>query len=127
MRYLTGHEIIRLHERLIAQSGGTLGVRDLGAIESAAAQPRAAFGGKDLYPKPSDKAACLGYSLIANHPFIDGNKRVGHAALCVFLLMNGHTIDASVDEQEQVILGIAAGQIDREAFAAWVAEYLKAV
>lgn len=78
MRHLTLTEVLALYRAVIAQSGGTEGIHDMGALESALAQPRMTFGGEDLYPSLVDKAA-LGFSLICNHPFVDGNKRVGHA------------------------------------------------
>jgi len=120
MRYLAIAEILDLHERLLADSGGASGVRDLGALESAVGQPHATFGGQDLYPDLVAKAAALCYSLVMNHPFIDGNKRIGHAAMETFLLLNGHEIDCDVDEQERVILQLAAGDLARNAFAEWV-------
>jgi death-on-curing protein len=70
------------------------------------------------------KAAALGFSLIRNHPFIDGNKRVGHAAVELFLLLNGHEIEASVDEQEAAILGVASGDMDREEFLNWLEHHV---
>ena len=73
----------------MSQSGRSAGLRDLAALESALAQPRMAFGDTDLYTSLEEKAAALGYSLISNHPFVDGNKRIGHAALETFLLLNG--------------------------------------
>ncbi len=106
MRYLSREEIIALHARVIAQSGGILGLRDRGAIESAVAQPEMTSGGDDLL---AEKAAALGHSLIQNHPFLDGNKRVGHAAIEVFLVLNGYEITASVDEQEEIVLTVANG------------------
>src|SRR5881394_1269068 len=108
MRYLSVQEVISLHSLLIAQSGGSSGLRDRGGLESAVAQPEASFGGEDLYLLLSAKAAALGHSLIQNHSFVDGNKRVGHAAMEVFLLFNGYEIDASVDDQERVILDVAS-------------------
>ena len=75
IRYLTLVEVLNLHDQIIEQSGGALGVRDLSALESALAQPRMTFGGEDLYPTLVDKAAALGFSIIMNHPFVDGNKR----------------------------------------------------
>jgi death on curing protein len=101
-----------LHRQIIEQSGGALGVRDLRALESALAQPRMTFGGDDLYPTLVDKAAALGFSLVMNHPFVDGNKRTGHAAMETFLILNGLEISASVDEQEQVILSLASGNFE---------------
>jgi death-on-curing protein len=120
MRHLSIAEILDLHERLLADSGGAPGVRDLGALESAVAQPHAAFGGQELYPDLVAKAAALCFSLVMNHPFIDGNKRIGHAAMETFLLLNGHEIDCDVDEQERVILQLAAGDTSRNAFTEWV-------
>jgi death-on-curing protein len=81
MRYLTLGEVVALQQRIIAATGGAAGIRDLGALESAVAQPRASFGGEDLYPGVIEKAAALGFSLVMGHPFVDGNKRTGHAAM----------------------------------------------
>jgi len=126
VRYLTLSEALELHRRVIGQSGGALGVLNLGALESALAQPRMTFGGRELYPSLVDKAAALGYSLIQNHPFLDGNKRTGHAAMEVFLLLNGFEIQSSVDEQERIVLQVASGEIDREAFTLWLRDHVAA-
>lgn len=120
MRYLSITEIIELHERLLADTGGAIGVRDLGALESAVSQPHASFGGQDLYPDLIAKAAALGYSLVMNHAFVDGNKRVGHASMETFLLLNGCDIRCGTDEQERVMLELAAGNLSRNAFTEWV-------
>jgi len=124
MRYLTLEETISLHSKLIAQSGGSTGLRDRGALESAVAQPEMSFDGKELYPTIAEKAAAIGHSLIQNHPFIDGNKRVGHAAMEVFLVLNGYEIEASVEEQEQVVLTVANGQMDRAALSEWLKQHI---
>jgi death-on-curing protein len=89
MRYLTLAEVVDLHRRILASSGGTPGLRDLGALESALAQPRATFGGEDLYAGLPEKAAALGFSIAQNHAFLDGNKRVAHASMETFLVLNG--------------------------------------
>jgi death-on-curing protein len=120
MRLLTLGEVVELHERLLAQSGGGAGLRDLGLLESALAQPRASFDGTDLHPTIADKAAALGFALVANHPFVDGNKRIGHAAMEVFLVLNGFEIDATVDDQEQTILAVASGLLDRDGLGQWL-------
>ena len=120
MRYLTLSEILDLHALVLRQSGGATGVRDRNGLESAVAQPEMTFGGVDLYPTLVDKAAALGYSLVMNHPFLDGNKRVGHAAMETFLVLNAHEIDAGADEQEQVVLRLAAGAVSRPAFTEWL-------
>jgi death on curing protein len=120
MRYLTLDEVLELHRLVVEQSGGATGLRDLGALESAVAQPCMTFGGQDLYPTVVEKASALGFSLIGNHPFLDGNKRVGHAAMETFLVLNGHELSAAVEEQEAVVLGVAAGTVRREQFTEWV-------
>jgi death-on-curing protein len=73
-----------------------------------------------------DKAAALGYALIKNHPFLDGNKRTGHAAMEVFLVLNGYEIRATVDAQERVVLQVAASEIDRKEFNAWLRTHVVA-
>lgn len=78
------------------------------------------FGGKDLYPTLIDKASVLAYSLCMNHPFIDGNKRVAHGAMEIFLVLNGFEIDAAVHEQEELFLDLASGKLKREDLADWL-------
>src|SRR3982751_3932927 len=124
MRYLSLQEVISLHSLLIAQSGGSSGLRDQGALESAVAQPEASFGGEELYPDLASKAAALGHSLIQNHSFVDGNKRIGQAAMEVFLLLNGHEIDASVVDQEKIIIDIARGKVSRIELSEWVRKHI---
>jgi death-on-curing protein len=124
MRHLTLGEVVELHRRLLTQSGGAAGIREVGLLESALAQPRATFDDVDLHPTVADKAAALGFGLVANHPFVDGNKRVGHAAMEVFLVLNGFEIDATVDEQERLMLDLASGVIDRAALARWLKDHL---
>ncbi len=125
MRFLTLGEVLAIHLDVIRCTGGHLGARDLAALESCLAQPRQTFAGSDLYPSLTEKAAVLGFTIIANHPFIDGNKRTGHAAMEVFLLLNGVEVFAHLDEQEQVILKIASGEMDRAAFARWLTSHVK--
>ena len=126
MRYLSLSEALELHRRIIGQSGGALGVLNLSSLESALAQPRMTFGGKELYPSIVDKASALGYSLIQNHPFLDGNKRTGHAAMELFLVLNCFEIQSSVDEQERTILQVASGKIDRDTFTRWLRDLVVA-
>ena len=120
MRYLTLAELFYLYHHLIEQSGGAAGIHSMAALESALAQPHMTFAGNDLYPTVVEKAAALGFSLVSNHPFVDGNKRIGHAAMEVFLFLNGYEIDAPIDEQERVILQLAAGDLDRREFTDWL-------
>lgn len=125
MRYLTVEEVLILHNRVIQQTGGGPGVRDQGGLESAVAQPKMTFGGEELYPTLVEKAAALGFSLAMNHPFVDGNKRTAHAAMEVFLVLNGFEIRASVDEQEAIMLDLAAGTLKRDAFTEWLERHIQ--
>lgn len=120
MRYLTLAELLELHRRVIEQSGGAEGVRDLGLAESAIAQPQMAFSGADLYSSLVDKAAALGFSLVRNHAFVDGNKRMGHAAMETFLFLNGAELNAGIDESETIILRLAAGELSRGELVNWL-------
>ena len=120
MRYLSISEIFELHALIISSSGGSRGIRDLNALESAVNQPRQTFDQKDLYPDIVTKAAVRCFSLVMNHPFVDGNKRVGHAAMETFLILNEYEINAGVDEQERVMLELAAGKMSRKNFSEWL-------
>lgn len=119
-RFLSLAEVLDLYSRVLVAGGGASAIRDLGALESALAQPRATFADDDLYPSLAEKASALGFSLILNHPFVDGNKRIGHAAVEVFLVLNGYELSAGVDDAERMILGVAAGEIGRDEFTAWI-------
>ena len=124
MRYLSLREILELHDKLIEISGGAKGLRDMPALESAINQPRLTFDRSDLYPDILGKAAALCFFLVMNHPFVDGNKRIGHAAMETFLILNGFEIEASVDEQEQIILKLASGKLTRETFTMWLNDHV---
>lgn len=125
MRYVTLAEVVDLHRRLLQATGGASGIRDLGTLESAVAQPKATFDGADLYPTLVEKAAALCRSLLLGHPFVDGNKRVGHAALETFLILNGVESDARVDEQERLMLDLAAGRVSQSQLTDWLRQHLK--
>ena len=125
MRYLTLGEVLELHRRIIQQTGGASGVRNLAALESAVAQPRMTFEGKDLYPTIEDKAAALAFFIVQNHPYIDGNKRCGHAAMETFLVLNGKAMEAPVDEVEKIILEMASGKFSLKDFVDWLAGHIR--
>ena len=127
MRYLRLSEVLEIHRRVLDQSGGAAGVRDLGAIQSALAQPQMTFGGEELYPTVEAKASAVCFSLVMNHPFVDGNKRVGHAAMETFLVLNGYELNADVDDAETVILQLASGLLTREALLDWVRTHVNRV
>jgi len=125
IRYLSLAEVLQLHARIVADTGGATGLRDLGGLESALAQPRQTFAGQDLYLTLAAKAAAVGFSLVMNHPFVDGNKRIGHAAVEATLMFNGYELEAGVDEAEREVLELAAGRRSREQFTAWVEGHMK--
>jgi death-on-curing protein len=124
-RYLSLAQVIRLHQRIIEETGGSNGLRDLGLLESAVAQPQQTFGGQDLHPTLAGKATALGFSLIKNHAFVDGNKRIGHAALEAMLMLNGFELEVSVDKAEAEILAVAAGARTRQQFEEWVVAHME--
>lgn len=109
MRYLTPEQVLFIHARLIAETGGEHGVRDLGLLQSAIARPQAVFDGKELYPDIHHKAAALLESLVNNHPFVDGNKRTGITATAMFLRINTYSLTASNHEVESFVLSVASG------------------
>lgn len=116
--YLTVEQVLFIHMRLIAETGGSPGVRDLALLESAVVQ--ATFCDEDLYPDFFVKAAVLLDSLIRNHPFVDGNKRVGVTAAGLFLRRNGQRLTASNAELEQFTLQAARSELSVEEIAAWL-------
>lgn len=124
MRYLTLGEVVVLHRAIVAETGGAQGIRDLGALEAALAQVGATFDGVDLHPTLIDKASTLAFGLAMNHPFVDGNKRIAHAAMAVFLDLNRHTIAGSIDEQERLMLDLAAGQVTRDELTHWLRSHV---
>jgi death-on-curing protein len=124
MRYLTLGEVVTLHRAILETTGGASGIRDLGLLESALAQPRATFDGVDLHTTLPAKAAALGLSLALNHPFVDGNKRAAHAAMEAFLILNGFEILADVDEQERLMLDVASAQVSRDELTAWIEQHI---
>jgi death on curing protein len=120
MRFINLKEILVLHNRIIDQSGGSYGIRDIKLLESSLAQPFMMFNGKYLYESIIDKATALLYSLVMNHPFVDGNKRTGHAATEIFLYLNDFEISCDENEQEEVILKLASGKVSKDFLKGWL-------
>lgn len=120
MEYLTARELFVLHADALEDTGGLPGVHTPEAVQAVLDQVRGGFGDTEFYPTVADKAAFQAYSLLRNHPFVDGNKRVAYQVMDVFLGLNGYGISATVDEQERAILGVASGELDRDAFFGWV-------
>ena len=117
MKYLTDSEVAVIHARLIQRTGGSKGIRDIGLLESAVARPQATFDQKELYPTLWEKAAALMGSLISNHAFVDGNKRVGFVTVGLFLERNGQTLTATNDEVVELAMKIAQGKMGLEEIA----------
>ena len=120
MKYLYPKQLIYLAQRIIEESGGTAGLRDEGLLESAVYRPQATFGGQDLYPDLFTKVAVLGHSIIKNHPFVDGNKRVGFEAMRLMLRLNGYDLRASIEEKFKFVIEIAEGKLNERALAEWL-------
>lgn len=118
--YLSLEQILALHKAQIDEYGGAHGLREVGGLESAAARPRMTFGGEDLYKDVPDKAAALWHSLVMNHPFIDGNKRIGAMAAELFLGLNGIDLGATDEELIEITLATARGEMSAEALAIWI-------
>lgn len=120
MKYLTSEQVLFIHARLIAETGGEHGVLDLGLLQSAVARPQATFDGQDLYTELFSKAAALVESLIGNHAFVDGNKRTAITAVGLFLRLNGYRLTAGNQELEEFTLQCAQGLIPLEQMATWL-------
>jgi death-on-curing protein len=120
MKYLTAEQVLFIHARLIAVTGGSHGVRDLSLLESAVARPQATFEGKELYPDVFLKVAALLDSLVNNHPFVDGNKRTGITTSALFLRANGWRLTADNSGLEEFILQVATSHLEISAIADWL-------
>lgn len=124
MEYLTYEDVVRIHDRALAEHGGSAGIRDNGALLSSNEQPAADYFGTELYPTISSKAAILCYLLAQNHPFVDGNKRTAYASMELFLTLNGYELNVSEDEAYDAMLRVSSSQMSRHELADWVAAHL---
>ncbi|MBR0483924.1 MAG: type II toxin-antitoxin system death-on-curing family toxin [Oscillospiraceae bacterium] len=125
MKRLTKEQIMMLHRTLIAESGGSAEIRDEGLLDSAINAPFQTFGGEELYPSLLEKASHLGYGLIKNHPFVDGNKRTGTHTMLVFLAVNHIELQYKDADLIQLILGVAAGEYDEAHLLAWLQHHIE--
>ena len=124
MYFLTFHDVMAIHSDQIKRYGGKIGVRDQGLLLSAIAQPCSQFSGRYLHDSLHQQAAAYLYHLCKNHPFIDGNKRVGLASTLVFLDLNGHSINEfEEDELEITTYSVAAGQLTKEDVSAFLSNH----
>lgn len=117
---LTIEQVLQMHKIMLTETGGTDGVRDIGLLDMALNSAFQSFDGQDLYPTIEEKAARLAFSIVKNHPFVDGNKRVGLFVMLVFLELNG--IELTYTQQELVALGLglADGSIDALMVMGWI-------
>ena len=120
--YLAVDDVLEIQALIIDRIGGVHGVRDRVALESAVCQPSASFGGEDLYASITKKAAALCFSIVKNHPFLDGNKRTGYVAMRTFLKLNGYDLAGRTDEKQQIILSLASGDMTCPEFETWLGE-----
>ncbi len=126
MIYLSKSQIISLHDRLIALFGGTTGIRNSDLLDLSINSIHQTFEGKDLYPTVVHKAVHLAFSLITNHAFLDGNKRIGTHAMLVLFALNGYRLDYTDEELIAIVMAVAAGQKSENDLFDWVKERLKA-
>ncbi len=120
MTYLTAQELLVLHARIIDETGGLHGVRDVGLLVSAVERPKMRFGRKELYRGVFAKAACYFESIVRNHVFLDGNKRTAVVAAARFLAMNGYELVAANRGVVLFTLRAATGRVELQAIAAWL-------
>ena len=117
---LSKAQILLIHDQLITETGGSSGLLDEGLLDSALNAPFQTFGEEDVYPSLQQKAARLCFGLVKNHPFVDGNKRIGAHAMLVFLALNGVELQHSQTELSDVILRLAAGEIEAQELLRWI-------
>lgn len=117
---LSKDKVLMLHKLMAQETGGSVGVREEALLESALEGAFAGFGGKDFYPTTEEKGARLGYTLISNHAFVDGNKRIGMYVMLTFLEVNGIHINCSNEDVTYVGLSVADGSMSYEALLDWV-------
>jgi death-on-curing protein len=120
-------EVEQIHKLLINTFGGSHGIRDSSALESALTRPFQTFEEKELYPTLVGKAASLIESILVNHPFIDGNKRTGYVITRLFLINNGADINATQDEKYEFVMRIASGRMDFDQIAEWLSKHHTAI
>ena len=118
--YLSLEQVLALHKAQVEEYGGAHGLREMGGLESALARPQMTFGGEDLYKDVAEKAGALWHSLVMNHPFIDGNKRIGAMAAEFFLGLNGVDLLATDEQLVEITLATARGEMSAEALAIWI-------
>ena len=127
MKYISAQQVLFINARLISETGGETGLRDLALLESAVARLKESFDGNDPYPGLFEKAAALLDSLVNNHPFVDGNKRSGITSAAILLRINGIRMVCSQDELEAFTLQVASTHPPIEQLAIWLKEHAKTI
>jgi death-on-curing protein len=118
-------EVEKIHDILIENFGGSKGIRDRGALESAINRPYQTFDGQDLYPDPANKAAAIFESIISNHPFVDGNKRTAYVLMRLMLLENLLDITTGQEEKFDFVISAANGELTFDQIGKWIKDHLK--
>lgn len=117
---ITLEQVLKMHEQLLSDTGGSNGVRDIGLLSAALDAPFQTFDNQDLFPSIQEKAARLGFGLIENHPMVDGNKRIGIHAMLVFLSINGIELEYTQQELYTITLDIASGKRTYQDLLEWL-------
>ena len=123
MTMFSNDKVLYLHQLLIEETGGSPEVRDMNLLDSALKGAYATYDGRELYPTKQEKAARLGFSLISNHAFVDGNKRIGVYIMLMFLELNGVKVTAADQDVIDAGLSVADGSMDYEGLLAWVRKF----
>ena len=116
-------KVLLLHQLIAQETGGSVGIRDEGLLESALETAFSGFDGKEFYPTKEEKGARIGHSLISNHAFVDGNKRIGVYVMLTFLEVNGIRLDCTNEEVVHVGLSVADGSMDYDVLLTWIKEH----
>lgn len=126
-RFLSKELVLALHQDQINTFGGSSGVRDIGLLDSALALPQQTFGGELLHPTIYEQAAAYLYHIAKNHPFIDGNKRTACAAMEIFLELNSYVLNLSDEEEIELVLQVAQGNMSKEELSAFLSRYVQQI
>lgn len=125
MNFLTLPEVLEIHRDQVTRYGGTLGLRDIELLKSAIAMPMATYGGEFLHTDVYEMAAAYLFHLVKNHPFLDGNKRVGAVSALVFLALNGQDLDAPENDFAETVLAVARGELDKSQLAVFIRRWCR--
>lgn len=117
-------KVLLLHQLIVQETGGSNGVRDIGLLDSAIESAYATFDGKEFYPTKEEKGAKIGFSLVSNHAFVDGNKRIGMYVMLTFMEVNGLPLDVSNEEIINVGMALAEGKMNYDDLLCWIKNHI---